>query len=124
IDFFYIFFFFQAEDGIRDGHVTGVQTCALPILMHTNKTDILSNLNLNRIDYIIFTDKDIYLAHQLEALGIRLFNSALSTDISDDKIKTYQKLMKSNLPIPETLIARSEERRVGKECRSRWAADS
>src|SRR5439155_20970123 len=27
------FFFFQAEDGIRDGHVTGVQTCALPILI-------------------------------------------------------------------------------------------
>src|SRR5690606_40652702 len=26
-------FFFQAEDGIRDFHVTGVQTCALPILM-------------------------------------------------------------------------------------------
>src|SRR5690625_7612587 len=26
-----IFFLFQAEDGIRDGHVTGVQTCALPI---------------------------------------------------------------------------------------------
>src|SRR5690625_5997273 len=29
-------YFFQAEDGIRDGHVTGVQTCALPI--STNKT--------------------------------------------------------------------------------------
>src|SRR5690348_17691066 len=28
---FYFFFFFQAEDGIRDGRVTGVQTCALPI---------------------------------------------------------------------------------------------
>src|SRR5215208_3259346 len=28
-----MFFFFQAEDGIRDGHVTGVQTCALPILL-------------------------------------------------------------------------------------------
>src|SRR5207253_5557538 len=27
-----VIFFFQAEDGIRDGHVTGVQTCALPIL--------------------------------------------------------------------------------------------
>src|SRR6266511_2705122 len=27
----YFFFFFQAEDGIRDFHVTGVQTCALPI---------------------------------------------------------------------------------------------
>src|SRR6266536_5730697 len=28
----YFFFFFQAEDGIRDPLVTGVQTCALPIL--------------------------------------------------------------------------------------------
>ena len=27
----YVFFFFQAEDGIRDGRVTGVKTCALPI---------------------------------------------------------------------------------------------
>src|SRR5690625_2742179 len=30
------FFFFQAEDGIRDGHVTGVQTCALPIFAGFN----------------------------------------------------------------------------------------
>src|SRR5690606_39886226 len=29
-------FFFQAEDGIRDFHVTGVQTCALPILAKRN----------------------------------------------------------------------------------------
>src|SRR5690348_18212226 len=29
--FLFVFFFFQAEDGIRDGRVTGVQTCALPI---------------------------------------------------------------------------------------------
>src|SRR5437879_13344931 len=28
------FFFFQAEDGIRDTSVTGVQTCALPIYLH------------------------------------------------------------------------------------------
>src|SRR5438874_13207055 len=32
---FLFFFFFQAEDGIRDLYVTGVQTCALPILMET-----------------------------------------------------------------------------------------
>src|SRR5688572_30893441 len=31
ISFFFVFFFFQAEDGIRDLTVTGVQTCALPI---------------------------------------------------------------------------------------------
>src|SRR5690348_17578948 len=30
---FFLFFFFQAEDGIRDGRVTGVQTCALPICL-------------------------------------------------------------------------------------------
>src|SRR5439155_7118597 len=40
--FFYsvvlFFFFFQAEDGIRDGHVTGVQTCALPIYPEQRKT--------------------------------------------------------------------------------------
>src|SRR5260370_36394342 len=29
-----LFFFFQAEDGIRDSSVTGVQTCALPISVH------------------------------------------------------------------------------------------
>src|SRR5689334_16430410 len=32
------FFFFQAEDGIRDGTVTGVQTCALPISWDTSRT--------------------------------------------------------------------------------------
>src|SRR6266511_6004910 len=31
------FFFFQAEDGIRDFHVTGVQTCALPISIEPGK---------------------------------------------------------------------------------------
>src|SRR5437773_6458926 len=31
----FTFFFFQAEDGIRDRDVTGVQTCALPILLFT-----------------------------------------------------------------------------------------
>src|SRR6266542_5888380 len=31
-----IFFFFQAEDGIRDATVTGVQTCALPIFLGRN----------------------------------------------------------------------------------------
>src|SRR5260221_9553010 len=31
------FFFFQAEDGIRDHCVTGVQTCALPILRHIGR---------------------------------------------------------------------------------------
>src|SRR5258707_7769804 len=36
-----LFFFFQAEDGIRDIGVTGVQTCALPICLATNGTGVL-----------------------------------------------------------------------------------
>src|SRR5690625_7690039 len=42
-------FFFQAEDGIRDGHVTGVQTCALPILVSALDSTVevyLANLAL------------------------------------------------------------------------------
>src|SRR6266850_3479933 len=38
---FFLFFFFQAEDGIRDYKVTGVQTCALPIC--TSQTEASTN---------------------------------------------------------------------------------
>src|SRR2546426_3579352 len=37
----WLFFFFQAEDGIRDYKVTGVQTCALPISVAPERTDLL-----------------------------------------------------------------------------------
>src|SRR6266568_7960738 len=39
------FFFFQAEDGIRDGTVTGVQTCALPISVSCPPTALLATLD-------------------------------------------------------------------------------
>src|SRR6267143_3367879 len=49
---FVFFFFFQAEDGIRDGTVTGVQTCALPIcnrdLPAREVTEILAGLGVAR----------------------------------------------------------------------------
>src|SRR5204862_2328556 len=38
--FFFFFFFFQAEDCIRDLYVTGVQTCALPISMKAEWTEL------------------------------------------------------------------------------------
>src|SRR5437870_13373926 len=51
-----IVFFFQAEDGIRDGHVTGVQTCALPILVGEVDTykkfpdyDLYGDFNVNYV---------------------------------------------------------------------------
>src|SRR5690625_6614769 len=43
VTYFCHFFFFQAEDGIRDGHVTGVQTCALPILRPGHHYDERAN---------------------------------------------------------------------------------
>src|SRR5699024_487944 len=44
--FFIFFFFFQAEDGIRDRNVTGVQTCALPLSLY----DLLFSENLSKQD--------------------------------------------------------------------------
>src|SRR5437867_13262689 len=50
----FFFFFFQAEDGIRDRTVTGVQTCALPILSYaSSRAHMLGYGNINplSIDY-------------------------------------------------------------------------
>jgi len=56
-------------------------------------------------DYILFTDKDIYLANMFENAGIPLFNNASAIEISDDKIKTYERLIRENVPIPKTIVA-------------------
>ncbi|MGY0693175.1 ATP-grasp domain-containing protein [Virgibacillus sp. FSP13] len=56
-------------------------------------------------DFVIFTDKDIYLAKQLELLGIPVFNCAKTIEISDNKIATYQVLAQHHLPIPKTIVA-------------------
>src|SRR2546430_5647865 len=79
-----IFFFFQAEDGIRDLTVTGVQTCALPI----------SGLG----------PEDVRAAVLRRHAGR---NQAFVFQLGE--------------LCGEALVPRSEERRVGKECRSRWS---
>src|SRR5438034_7330762 len=52
--FFFFFFFFQAEDGIRDHCVTGVQTCALPILTARDVDEVVPGLavavHVTRVD--------------------------------------------------------------------------
>ena len=72
-------------------------------LLTTTNLSLLPDKELP--DYVIFTDKDIYLARQLELLGIPVFNSAQSIETSDDKIATYQQLAIQQLPIPDTIIA-------------------
>src|SRR2546426_8091695 len=92
------FFFFQAEDGIRDYKVTGVQTCALPICIDQSDVEPMTR--------------------QQRAQMHRL---ALLTELVQ---LTTQRLDACRLPAAGAEIAtqhRSEERRVGKECRSRWS---
>src|SRR5687767_2412147 len=81
--FIFVFFFFQAEDGIRDKLVTGVQTCALPISSMAVTSSFLGRAPVSRSPF-------------RNMVGV---------------------------PVAPTFSAsaRSEERRVGKECRSRWS---
>ncbi|MCM3742136.1 RimK family alpha-L-glutamate ligase [Oceanobacillus luteolus] len=75
-------------------------------LMSVLSTSTLDLLSIDKKpDYVVFTDKDIYLARQLEYLNIPVFNSAHAIATSDDKIATYQELARKKLPIPKTIIA-------------------
>src|SRR2546425_5242131 len=82
----YIFFFFQAEDGIRDKLVTGVQTCALPILMEIDRP-VVKPEQLDRVvlwvnqkleeikgtyayDYIHWGSKQTFSSKKSEAVAI------------------------------------------------------
>lgn len=64
------------------------------------------NLQLKeKPDFVLFWDKDIYLAQRLENLGIKLFNSSRAIELCDNKILMYQELAKHNIRIPKTFIA-------------------
>src|SRR5438093_13611097 len=82
-----VHFFFQAEDGIRDWSVTGVQTCALPIC----------------------PSRDLGPGSWQAS---RRRGGSLRHDCS------YRQ---SRAGCQGSTQGRSEERRVGKECRSRWS---
>ncbi|WP_117170456.1 ATP-grasp domain-containing protein [Paraliobacillus sediminis] len=56
-------------------------------------------------DFVLFIDKDIALARQLELIGIRVFNSADAIELCDNKVLMYQALAHKKLPIPKTIIA-------------------
>src|SRR5258708_15075223 len=81
-------FFFQAEDGIRDDLVTGVQTCALPISMRSESW--------------------LHMVQGRERIGPEAHQVIVS-------------LIQGHPRDTRMAWLRSEERRVGKECRSRWS---
>src|SRR5256886_5800590 len=94
---FMFFFFFQAEDGIRDLTVTGVQTCALPIfravVVHVRALVLLDPLLEQRVARLERP------RHERGEAAEHILKLA-------DRVE---------------VVERSEERRVGKECRSRWS---
>src|SRR5436190_14176554 len=97
--FAFFFFFFQAEDGIRDHCVTGVQTCALPISSKARRSSPTSSLCFLKYSGSSSSTRDTMrgLGMSTGSVGKRRSRVAASP--------------------------RSEERRVGKECRSRGSPD-
>src|SRR5437773_4630146 len=95
-----LFFFFQAEDGIRDRDVTGVQTCALPILVVGDEAPLAGVPNL------ALRAERAPNGKGAELLGYtRAYAAAVTAAQS------------------AAVVLRSEERRVGKGWRCRWAAE-
>src|SRR5256885_1386515 len=86
-------FFFQAEDGIRDYKVTGVQTCALPISFIASSSPSSAALTV-----------------LVEKLAI-----------NGESAMRWAGLLRWPISRARHTNRRSEERRVGKECRSRWS---
>src|SRR5699024_12154415 len=88
-------FFFQAEDGIRDRNVTGVQTCALPISI------ICDPDTAGQMMLLLLHGKEILQSLCQTHFGLIHYSGASKPEV-----------------IHNLSLLRSEERRVGKECRS------
>src|SRR5438874_9369174 len=96
-----VFFFFQAEDGIRDLYVTGVQTCALPI---------------STVGVVVSIRTMVIVGAGMETMAEDTAEATIAIEAA--RGMRADCLKKATL----SSSSRSEERRVGKECRSRWWA--
>src|SRR5207302_8036025 len=98
----FLFFFFQAEDGIRDFHVTGVQTCALPIWQRRPREYLLADL-----------------VFQLGSLHLAVGPAAVVAAVA--MVLAVGRPIAAALPLVALLaLYRSEERRVGNGWRAQW----
>src|SRR5690606_40486971 len=98
-------FFFQAEDGIRDFHVTGVQTCALPIFLTSLHGVFMTNTEIQSQSRLIE-------ARKLVKSPLNVRRTIARSGIEE---------LKASILAHGLMQNRSEERRVGKECREGWA---
>ena len=133
VDCCFLFFFFQAEDGIRDRLVTGVQTCALPIFSDVDLPALLKSIidisTEHRIEiapgFVRMTRSLVLLKGLTEKLDPGFDTTSelepLLIELMQEQGGTEGVLRRA---ADQTIDGiRSEERRVGKECRSRWAPD-
>src|SRR5205823_11972873 len=101
---------FQAEDGIRDKLVTGVQTCALPIWQREREGLLLLARERHRAEVV---------AVEIDRGRMRAVGPALDRDLE----RGVAAVRRVEVADVELLRRRSEERRVGKEGRSRGAGE-
>src|SRR5205807_7273883 len=101
--------FFQAEDGIRDYKVTGVQTCALPIYFR-------------EVDLPVRGDSDRVGSDPGTCGSQRVAGRVLCHDGTDLDDGNASRAAQERQRVAHR-TRRSEERRVGKEGRSGWAAE-
>src|SRR5207253_7603078 len=101
--------FFQAEDGIRDGHVTGVQTCALPIFYTAFGERARTRVSTITYTSICYSVCAVLLLAVCLVGGVRMTGYAPSTWLAIGGLVVGAQ--------------RSEERRVGKGGSSRWWPD-
>src|SRR5690606_41151818 len=100
---------FQAEDGIRDFHVTGVQTCALPIWLRYSLSD--SSVSIDIAHKLGEISRSLNCVGQVSKKSARL--PLASTSATSVRLPRCAARRASE---------RSEERRVGKQGRPQRAA--
>src|SRR5207249_8809894 len=101
---------FQAEDGIRDRNVTGVQTCALPISKAQQVARFLTDM-LSGVGPEVARGRDTVLLRQI----LDQTAKRIEGELTNQPEVEFQ--------LRRTVGNRSEERRVGKECGSRWGGE-
>ena len=110
------YFFFQAENGIRDIGVTGVQTCALPIYYNNSLQSVLA-ANITNPNLLLHQDLENNCVFEIDwKFYNRLHEHNHGTGYLDNQWRVLRQEPDGSLA-----VTRSEERRVGKECRSRWS---
>src|SRR5690606_15852654 len=108
-------FFFQAEDGIRDFHVTGVQTCALPICLYFEPLtleDVLEIYEQEKCDGVIVQfggQTPLNLATALKARGVNIIGTSPEMiDAAEDRKQFAAILNKLGLKQPANRTAMTE----------------